>query len=148
MENFDLSHFLPYQLAVMAQRVSGELAKIYGERFGLNVPEWRVLAHLSASEAISVREIHLRVNMDKSKVSRAASRLEDRGLIRKKTNPADRRLLELSLTAEGEGLMAQIIPEALKFERDLEARLGPENAANLRRAITGYLEETDAGHAL
>jgi len=148
MEKFDLSHFLPYQLAVIAQRVSGELSRIYGERFGLNVPEWRVLAHLAASEAISVREIHLRVNMDKSKVSRAASRLQDRGLVRKKVNPADRRLLELSLTADGEALMAQIIPEALRFERDLEARLGSENAANLRKAITDYLGENDAGHAL
>jgi DNA-binding MarR family transcriptional regulator len=148
MENFDLTRFLPYQLAVVAQRVSGELSRIYSDRFDLSVPEWRVLAHLAESGEISVREIHLRVNMEKSKVSRAASRLQDRGLISKKTNPSDRRLLELSLTAAGRALMTRIIPEALRFERDLEARLGAENAANLRKAIARYLEDADAGHTL
>lgn len=148
MDDFDLNRFLPYQLAVIAEQVSGELSRIYGDAFGLNVPEWRVLAHLAESGNISVREIHLRVNMDKSKVSRAASRLQDRGLISKRTNPSDRRLLELSLTAAGQALMARIIPEARRFERELESRIGAENVTNLRRAIAAYLEETDAGNTI
>ena len=38
--------------------------------------EWRVIANLTQKEAVSVRDIFERVDMDKSKVSRAASRLD------------------------------------------------------------------------
>ena len=57
MEQFDLDAFLPYQLAVAATRVSRAFAERYRAEFGLSIPEWRVLAHLSRSGAVSVREI-------------------------------------------------------------------------------------------
>ncbi len=72
MRKFDLSAFLPYQLAVASARVSKGFAERYRAEFGLSIPEWRVLAHLAGGDAVSVREIHARVDMDKSKVSRAA----------------------------------------------------------------------------
>ena len=55
---------------------------------------------------ISVREVHARVDMDKSKVTRAAERLEAAGLIEKTGNPADRRLVTLALSARGRAMMA------------------------------------------
>ena len=55
--NFDLSAFLPYQLAVVASRVSKEFAERYRVEFGLTIPEWRVLAHMAQFDAVSVREI-------------------------------------------------------------------------------------------
>lgn len=76
MPPFDLAAFLPCQLSVAASRVSRGFAERYRAEFGLSIPEWRVLAHLAQSDTVSVREIHARVDMDKSKVSRAAVRLE------------------------------------------------------------------------
>ena len=96
--SFDLATFLPYQLAVVASRVSKSFAERYRGEFGLSISEWRVMAHLAHSEQVSVREIHARVDMDKSKVSRAAGRLEARGLIEKREDTRDRRLVEMRLT--------------------------------------------------
>ena len=42
----DLDDFLPYRLSVLTNRVSGAIARHYSERFGLSVPEWRVMAVL------------------------------------------------------------------------------------------------------
>ncbi len=103
MTDFDLADFLPYQLAVAASRVSRQFAERYRAEFGLSIPEWRVLAHLSQSGSVSVREIHRRVDMDKSKVSRAAARLEAAGLVEKRTHGTDRRLLAMSLTRRRAG---------------------------------------------
>lgn len=122
--SFDLAEFLPYQLAVTAARVSRDFAEIYRREFGLTIPEWRVLAHLAQSEAVSVREIHLRVDMDKSKVSRAAARLENAGLIEKRENQADRRLLDMRLTPAGRALIARIVPLADAYQARLSAVLG------------------------
>jgi DNA-binding MarR family transcriptional regulator len=121
---FDLSAFLPYQLAVASSQISRDFAERYRAEFGLSIPEWRVFAHLAQSDAVSVREIHAKVDMDKSKVSRAADRLQDAGLIEKRPNPDDRRLLEMRLTAKGTELLSRIVPIALDYQALLLAKLG------------------------
>lgn len=129
MTTFDLSAFVPYQLAVAAARVSRGFAERYRDEFGLSIPEWRVLAHLSQEGAVSVREIHLRVDMDKSKVSRAAKRLQEAGYVEKSENASDRRLVRLSLTGDGKALMARILPVAMRYQDEVLAALGPDAAA-------------------
>lgn len=140
MHGFELSDFLPYQLAVAAGRVSKAFSDRYRAEFGLSIPEWRVLAHLATANAVSVREIHARVDMDKSKVSRAAARLEHVGLIEKRENPEDRRLLEMRLTDKGHALVARIVPIANAYQADLLAQLGPQ-AEPFRAALLRLLEE-------
>lgn len=139
-QEFDLDSFLPYQLSVAASRVSRAFAERYRRDFGLSIPEWRVLAHLVQAGAVSVREIHARVDLDKSRVSRAAARLEAAGHISKTPDPQDGRLVKLALTDRGRALVEQIIPVALQYQAELEARLGNE-AESLRRALA-RLEET------
>ena len=136
---FDLSAFLPYQLAVAASRVSKGFADRYRAEFGLTIPEWRVLAHLAQSEQVSVREIHAQVDMDKSKVSRAAARLETQGLIEKRENPEDRRLLDMRLTAKGRELIARIVPIADAYQAQVLAQMGPEAPA-FRAGLLRLLE--------
>jgi len=131
---FVLDDFLPYRLAVTAARVSREFSTRYRARFGITIPEWRVVAHLSQTGAVSVREIHARVDMDKSKVSRAASRLEAAGYVEKRVNPSDRRLLELTLTPKGQAMMLELAELARAYQAELEARLG-EGAAEFGFAL-------------
>ncbi len=141
MTDFDLSQFLPYQLAAAAQRVSREFAETYRRDFGITIPEWRVLAHLAQEGAVSVRDIQLRVDMDKSKVSRAASRLEAAGHVAKLAHPHDGRLVALSLTKQGSALMEKLIPVALRYQDGLKLRLGPQ-AEGLTAALGLILSES------
>lgn len=138
--SFDLSAFLPYQLAVASSRVSKAFAELYRAEFGLTIPEWRVLAHLAQSESVSVREIHARVDMDKSKVSRAAARLESSGLIEKREDPKDRRLLDMRLTPKGHALISRLMPIAERYQSELLAKLAAEAPA-FRAALLRLLEE-------
>lgn len=139
----DLDRFLPYQVSLLAARLSAALARVYAERFGISIPEWRVIAHLSQHRKVSVREVQARVGMDKSKVSRAAARLESAGLVEKRVNPGDRRLVELSLTRKGRRLFAEIAPLALAFEADLVAALPSAEAVAFRSAVTALLARTE-----
>ena len=43
----DLEQFLPYRISVLSNRVSGNIARLYGERYGLSIPEWRVITILA-----------------------------------------------------------------------------------------------------
>ena len=122
--DFDLAQFLPYRLNIAAARVSRAFAEHYRERFGISIAEWRVLVHLHHAGPVSVRDIELRTEMEKSKVSRAASRLEKAGLVAKAVNDADRRLVQLSLTPQGQALVARLLPVAMRFQAEMKARLG------------------------
>ena len=139
---FKLDDFLPYQLAVLSSRVSAEFSKHYREAYGISVSEWRVVAHLSQADSVSVREIHKRVDMDKPKVSRAASRLEAAGYITKTINPNDRRLVELSLTEKGRAMIDALAPIADDYEAQLTTLLGKEDGC-FREALVGLLNKLD-----
>lgn len=151
MTDFNLDDFLPYQLAELSRRVSAGFSRHYRDRYGISVAEWRVLAHLSQQEAVSVREIHRRVGMDKPKVSRAATRLEAAGFITKVVNASDRRLVELSLTGKGKELIETLAPIASDYQERLMASLGneAEDFVGTVRALAGQLaaEEGEAREA-
>jgi DNA-binding MarR family transcriptional regulator len=138
MLEFDLYSFTPYRLAVAAEKLSERLARQYRDRFGISNPEWRVLVHLVQSDDVSVRDIEARVAMEKSKVSRAASRLEAKGLIAKTRNEGDKRLVKLRLTANGRAMMAELLMLANAFQAELVAELG-DAAAGLEAGLDQLL---------
>ncbi len=139
--SFRLAGFLPYQLAVLSGRISRDFGRIYCDRFGITIPEWRVIANLSAGEALSVREIHARAEMDKAKVSRAVARLEGAGLVAKSADPRDRRLVALTLTEAGHALMARIEPLARAYEARVLDGLDPADATALRAGVERLLAQ-------
>lgn len=136
--DFDLMRFTPYRLAVVAQRLSEVLARQYRDRFDISIPDWRVLVHLAHSGGASVRDIEVRVAMEKSKVSRTCTRLETRGLIAKRTHDTDRRLVHLTLTDAGRDLMADLLPLAAAFQDEVVTKLG-DDFAKLEAGVDGIL---------
>ena len=142
-ENLRLDSFLPYRINLLASHLSRRLAQVYGERFGISIAEWRVIAHLANEDRISVREIFERVDMDKSKISRAAANLVAGGLIEKRTSTADRRLVEMRLTRKGRRLFARIEPLALDFQDSLLADLSERERASLLSLVDKLLDRLE-----
>lgn len=121
----DLEHFLPYRLSVLSNTVSSALAGAYARRFGLTIPQWRVIAVLARSPGLSAAGVAERTAMDKVAVSRAVTGLVRAGRVRRALAAADRRRSVLSLTARGTQVYGRIIPLALAYERRLLAELSP-----------------------
>lgn len=136
MSDFDLDRFTPYRLAMIAQKVSRGFERRYRKHFGISIAEWRIIAHLSQASEISIRDLQDRVGLDKSQVSRATARLERAGIVSKRTSDTDKRLLSLSLTGKGRGMMENLTPLALDYEADLLGALTKADQAALDRALT------------
>jgi DNA-binding MarR family transcriptional regulator len=126
LPDFDLSRFLPYRLTVVAAHLSDGLARRYRAEFGISVAEWRILVHLADTGDVSIRDLETRVHLEKSKASRAASRLVEAGYVTKTPNPADRRLVRLGLSPGGKRLMQSLLPLAAAYQAKLETALGAE----------------------
>ena len=133
---FQLDAYLPYRLSVASNAVSGLIARAYEDRFGLTVPQWRVLCVLAEDGQLSQVQIVARTVMDKVTVSRAAQGLVKRRLIGRSENKADGRSQFLALTPEGRSLHAEIAPLALAYEAALIAGLAPEDVTLLKRLLT------------
>lgn len=130
-----LATFLPYRLNVAASRASDGLARIYGERFGIGISEWRVLATLGEFGSVTATAIGAHAHMGKVKVSRAAATLEARGLLSRTPNAEDRREAFLVLTPEGRVLYEEIVPLAQDYAARLIAGLSTDEVATLHRLL-------------
>lgn len=135
-----LDRFLPYRLSILTNLVSSAIAGAYSQRFGLSIPEWRVMAVLAQQSDLSAAQVAERTAMDKVAVSRAVSRLLARGRLERRTAVADRRKSMLSLSNEGRNIYAEVVPVALRLERSLLAVLGEADRQALERILDTLLE--------
>ena len=119
-----LAEFLPYQLSITSNAVSDLIARSYQGRFGLKIPEWRVMAVLGERASVTQRDLVAATAMDKVTVNRASKALVERGLLGRAPNETDGRSHHLALTSMGRELYAQIVPLALSVEAEIEAILG------------------------
>jgi DNA-binding MarR family transcriptional regulator len=126
-----LSEFLPYQLSITSNAVSDLIARSYHGRFGLKIPEWRVMAVLAERGSATQRDLSSATQMDKVTVNRASKTLVERGLVGRAPNATDGRSHHLALSVTGKELYAQIVPLALSVEAEIESILGRDEAATL-----------------
>lgn len=129
-----LDDYLPFRLSLASNAVSKLIARAYEDRFGLTIPQWRLMAVL-AEAPVSQASLLSRTAMDKVTVSRAAQGLVARRLAARIPNPADARSHRLALTPEGQRLYADIAPLALAYEAALLAGLGPGEVRTLKRLL-------------
>ena len=133
--SLDLEHFLPYRLSVLSNRVSGAIARVYSERFGLGVTEWRVMAVLGRYPDLSANEVAQRTAMDKVAVSRAVAGLGEGGRGGRETPGAHPRPSVLRLTPDGHAIHDAVAPLALAFERRLLDGMAPAEREVLFRLL-------------
>lgn len=141
----ELERFLPYRLSVLTNVVSGAIASAYQRRFGLGIPEWRVIAVLARHPGLSAAEVAACTRMDAVAVSRAVTRLARSGRLNRSVSAEDRRRSVLRLSAAGRSVYRRIAPLALDYERQLLACLDAREVAALD-AIVAKL--TARAHAL
>jgi len=135
----ELNQFVPFRLNRLASEVSEHLAGIYRARFGLDVPEWRVMATLGPTTGCTAQYIAGSTRMHKTRVSRAIAHLEERELITRVPSCDDRREMELRLTRAGRRLYSELVPLALESERKLLACMNRDQL----RAFTGALDRLE-----
>ena len=116
----DLFRFVPFRLNRLAAEVSNALSSEYQARYGLDIPEWRVLATLGIrNDACSAQYISDCTRTHKSTISRAVTALMERQIVERVENAEDRREFRLRLTRKGRSLYEELIPRLLRKEQEI-----------------------------
>jgi DNA-binding MarR family transcriptional regulator len=138
----DLFRFVPFRLNRLSAEVSAALSVEYRERYGLDIPEWRVLATLGfRGDACTAQYISYCTRTHKSTISRAVTSLMRRKIIERVANEDDRREFALQLTAKGRTLYDELVPRLLTKEQQILACLSAQERKDFATTL-GKIEQS------
>jgi len=142
LAKLDLFKFVPFRLNRLGAEVSAALSSEYRERYGLDIPEWRVIATLGfRNEACSAQYIAQCTRTHKSTISRAVTALLERHLLERVENEDDRREFRLRLTRKGTTLYEDLIPSLLRREQEILGCLSAQERKDFARLL-GKIEDS------
>jgi DNA-binding MarR family transcriptional regulator len=102
---------------------------------GLSAATWFLLTMLIDEDGISQGEVSHRFEVDPSRITRLAQRLEGEGLLRRKRDPEDNRVVRLHATEKGRRLIQSRQERREEFEDRARREFSPEELAEFRRAL-------------
>lgn len=140
----NLAEFLPYQLSITSYAVTGVIAREYQVRFGLKIPEWRVMALLGERGEQTQRDLVAASRMDKVTVNRAVKAMVDRGLINRLPGLRDARSHGLALSDAGDSLYREIVPAALAMDARISGVLNATEKTQLSALLLRLRDAADA----
>lgn len=129
--------FLTTRLSRVVLAMRRAATQSYAQAFGLTVPQWRLLSVLAQAGTLPFAELVVQATTDKALVSRTLRALEERGLVELQAEgPTPRKRLLCSITAAGQALHAQVMPQARRSQAALIRLMAPEE----RRAVYQALQ--------
>lgn len=107
------------------------------EAHGLTPVQYSALQGIGNSPGIDQRTLAGTIGFDTSTLASVIDRLEARALVRRNASPRDKRVRLLTLTDEGQALVAAIVPSMLRAQdRMLEPLAKSERAEFMRMLRT------------
>jgi DNA-binding MarR family transcriptional regulator len=111
------------------------MKQAFEREVGLSAATWFLLTMLIGEDGMSQGEVSHRFEVDPSRITRLAQRLEGEGLLRRKRDPEDNRVVRLHATEEGRRLIESRQERREEFEDRARREFSPEELAEFRRAL-------------
>ena len=108
--------------------------------FDLSPPQVMALRVLEPGRPVPMRELARALHCDNSNVTGIVDRLEDRGLVERRSATHDRRVKMLAVTEKGAEVRERLA-ERLERPPDALARLSPDDQRTLRDIMRRALEQ-------
>ena len=138
----------PDELTLEVVELIGDIVARYHEDYedaaaehSLTGAQARLLSLLSL-EPLPMRKLARKLRCEPSNVTGIVDRLESRGLVERRPDPADRRVKLAAATQEGRRV-AKDLRESLRFAREPLAGLGREERLALRGLLRQMLQQPE-----
>lgn len=135
-----LEEMLCFDLHAAARAMSRRYRPLLAH-LGLTYPQYLVLVVLGADGPATLKELAGALRLDHATLTPMVRRMEDAGLVVRDSDPADGRLVRLSLTAAGQDAAATSEDIQCRLREDLG--LGPEEMRALQQALRGVAESAE-----
>lgn len=112
-----------YRVHALASSLAKGAMRFYGAKFGITLPEMRILSTLGSYGALAARDIVTLTAMDKALVSRVLSGLATSGYVEKGARRSGPRLRGWHLSPTGEAFVARLQPVWIAREARIQSGL-------------------------
>jgi len=102
---------------------------------GGSLATWVVLSALSSEGCISQTALAGHIQLEGATITHHIDRLEGLGLVRRRADPADRRVRRLEITPKGARLHRELVSAVRELDATATAGLSEQERARLRRAL-------------
>lgn len=127
---------LGFLLTDVARLLRAELdRRITDAGLGLTPAEARTLVHASRAESSRQSMLAERMGVEAMTLSSYLDRLEARGLLRREPDPSDRRAKLVTITAEAEPVLEEIMRISAELRDDVSGSLTPAQVDELRDGL-------------
>ncbi|HTE85714.1 MAG TPA: MarR family transcriptional regulator [Dehalococcoidia bacterium] len=141
-----VSWLLNYAGRLATRRTTSKL-----QTHGITPPQWAVLAQLMDQDGQSLSGLGSKALFDGPTMTGIVDRLETGGLVQRRRDSSDRRVINLYLTQKGRDLMAELPPIGRMTDEEILRGLSREEADcfidTLRRIIARHAGDEDQGAA-
>ncbi len=100
----------------------------------LTGPQLRVLVILAAHDGTSLSQVAEDLGVNPSNASRTCDQLVQRGMVRRETDPADRRRVALRLAAPGKRMLERVMGRRRQLLESVVAVMAPRDQESLMAA--------------
>jgi DNA-binding MarR family transcriptional regulator len=138
-----LDDLLMYQLSRLLSVAGSMVIRLCEGRFGITRREWRVIACLAQQPDLLSSELAGRIQLDRSRTSRAISSLVAKKLLHRAAGAADRRQARLTLTPSGQALYEQLFPLVCEINRGLLEPLGLAQVQDLDASLAAMQRQAE-----
>jgi flavin reductase (DIM6/NTAB) family NADH-FMN oxidoreductase RutF/DNA-binding MarR family transcriptional regulator len=135
-----IDDYLLYLLARASHLASGQFHALLKFR-KIPVSHWRVLAALSAGEAMTISALARIVLFKQPTLTKAIDRMALLALVRRSASATDRRQVLVRITGEGRRLVRGLLNRAKKHESDVLAACKAGEAAQLKAALRALIDQ-------
>lgn len=132
-------------LFTQAAKLLREAADETMSRHGVRVGQHIVLAVLWEHDGLTPGEIARRLQAATPTIVNTATRMEEAGLVVRKPDPADARLVRLYLTPRSRSLREPVRDARAALERHAAATLTAAELGHLRSALTKIIAQLQGG---
>ncbi|MGY8526361.1 MarR family winged helix-turn-helix transcriptional regulator [Paracidovorax citrulli] len=139
----DITELLNFRLAALVGASGAAVIRLCEGQYGVSRREWALLGLLAVRGAQAPSAIADQCHLDRTRVSRAITRLTAKGLVRRQTLDDDRRRATVELTENGRALYEQLFHEVAAINQRLVQTLSNDELASLDALLTRLTEQAD-----
>lgn len=144
MTNFNLDDSYGYLINLAAQRLKYELHQTFQARgYDVTPEQWAVLNRLWEEDGLSQVELAERTFKDKPVTTRILSLLEKKGIVVRRSDESDGRVLRVFLTKTGKDLKDKLIPCAQEVLVRSGRNLTKEDVAKFKLTLNQILSNLE-----
>jgi MarR family transcriptional regulator, temperature-dependent positive regulator of motility len=141
--NWKLEGGVGFLLRLLEARYDG-LYQSMTQRADITPRQFGVLMALYQQGPMAASALADRISCDRNTLSEMLKRMADRRLLSKKSNPNDRRSVQVQITAKGEDALLAVVPAAAELQNLMLAPLQKEDRVHFLRCLLAIAKASPA----